>query len=38
MYIFEQLFTPKGLEYAIAILAVFVFIFFYLILSQERKF
>jgi predicted permease len=36
IYIFEQLFTSKGLEYAIAVLAMFVFIFFYYVLSTKR--
>lgn len=37
-YIFEQIFTPKGYEYAIAVLAMFVFIIFYLLLNQESKY
>jgi hypothetical protein len=37
MYIFEQLFTPKGYEYMIAVLAMFVFILFYFILSTKRQ-
>jgi len=36
IYIFEQLFTSKGLEYAVAVLAMFVFIFFYYVLSTRR--
>jgi hypothetical protein len=36
IYIFEQLFTSKGFEYAIAVLAMFVFILFYFILSTKR--
>jgi hypothetical protein len=38
MYIFEQLFSHHGYEYAIAVLAMFVFIWLYFILSQERKY
>jgi hypothetical protein len=38
MYIFEQLFSPHGYEYAIAVLAIFIFIVFYFILIGERKF
>jgi hypothetical protein len=38
MYIFEQLFSHHGYEYAIAVLAMFIFIVFYLILNEERKF
>jgi hypothetical protein len=37
-YIFEQLFSPHGYEYAIAVLAMFVFIIFYLILNKEIKY
>jgi len=37
MYIFEQLFSHHGYEYAIAVLAMFVFILFYFILISERK-
>jgi hypothetical protein len=37
MYIFEQLLTPKGYEYMIAVLAMFVFILFYFILSTKRQ-
>jgi hypothetical protein len=37
MYIFEQLFTAKGFEYMIAVLAMFVFILFYFILSTKRQ-
>lgn len=37
MYIFEQLLTPKGYEYTIAVLAMFVFILFYFILSTKRQ-
>jgi hypothetical protein len=36
LYIFEQLFSPKGYEYAIAVLAAFVFIFFYSVLITKR--
>ena len=36
IYIFEQLFTSKGFEYMIAVLAMFVFILFYYILSTQR--
>jgi hypothetical protein len=36
LYIFEQLFSPKGYEYAIAVLAMFVFIFFYAVLITKR--
>lgn len=36
LYIFEQLFSSKGLEYAIAVLTMFVFIFFYYILGTKR--
>jgi hypothetical protein len=36
IYIFEQLFSAKGIEYAIAVLAMFVFIVFYYILSTQR--
>jgi len=36
LYIFEQLFSPKGYEYMIAVLAMFVFIFFYYVLSTKR--
>jgi len=36
LYIFEQLFSPKGYEYTIAVLAMFVFIFFYYVLSTKR--
>jgi heme/copper-type cytochrome/quinol oxidase subunit 1 len=36
MYIFEQLFTAHGYEYAIAVLAMFIFILFYYILSTQR--
>lgn len=38
MYIFEQLFTPKGYEYTVAVLAMFIFILFFAILSGERKY
>lgn len=38
MYIFEQLFSHHGYEYAVAVLAMFIFIAFYFILSGERKF
>jgi hypothetical protein len=37
MYIFEQLFSQHGYEYAVAVLAMFVFILFYFILISERK-
>jgi hypothetical protein len=37
MYIFEQLFSHHGYEYAVAVLAMFVFILFYFILTSERK-
>jgi hypothetical protein len=37
MYIFEQLFSATGYQYAIAVLAMFIFILFYFILSTERK-
>ncbi len=37
MYIFEQLFSQHGYEYAVAVLAMFVFILFYFILTSERK-
>jgi len=37
MYIFEQLFSQHGYEYAIAVLAMFIFIVFYFILIGERK-
>jgi len=37
MYIFEQLFSHHGYEYAVAVLAMFVFILFYSILTSERK-
>ena len=37
MYIFEQLFSHHGYEYAVAVLAMFVFILFYAILTSERK-
>jgi hypothetical protein len=36
MYIFEQLFSQHGYEYVIAVLAMFVFILFYFILSAQR--
>jgi hypothetical protein len=36
MYIFEQLFSQHGYEYAIAVLAMFVFILFYFILTTQR--
>jgi len=36
MYIFEQLFTHTGYEYLVAVLAAFVFILFYYILSTPR--
>jgi hypothetical protein len=38
MYIFEQLFSQHGYEISVAVLAMFVFILFYFILSGERKF
>ncbi|MEW6586600.1 MAG: hypothetical protein AB1442_13465 [Nitrospirota bacterium] len=38
LYIFEQLFSHHGYEYLVAILAMFVFIAFYLILNEEKKF
>lgn len=38
MYIFEQLFSHHGYEYSVAVLAMFIFIVFYFILSGERKF
>ena len=38
LYIFEQLFSHHGYEYAIAVLAMFIFIFFYLILNKEVKY
>lgn len=38
LYIFEQLFTPKGYEYTVAVLAMFIFIIFYFILNQETKY
>jgi hypothetical protein len=38
MYIFEQLFSHHGYEYSVAVLAMFIFIIFYLILSQETKY
>lgn len=37
MYIFEQLFSQHGYEYAVAVLAMFVFILFYFILTTKRK-
>jgi hypothetical protein len=37
MHIFEQLFTAHGIEYAIAVLALFAFILFYFILTSDRK-
>jgi len=37
-YIWEQLFSAHGYEYAIAVLAMFVFIIFYLILNKEMKY
>ncbi len=38
MYIFDQIFnTVKGHEYIIAVLSLFIFIFFYRYLSRERK-
>jgi hypothetical protein len=37
MYIFEQLFSHHGYEYAVAVLAMFVFIAFYMIITSERK-
>ena len=36
IYIFEQLFSPKGYEYSIAVLAMFAFIFFYFVLNTRR--
>lgn len=38
MYIFEQLFSHHGYEYAVAVLAMFIFILIYFILSGERRF
>jgi hypothetical protein len=38
MPIFEQLFSHHGYEYAVAVLAMFIFIVFYLILSKETKY
>jgi len=38
MYIFEQLFSHHGYEYAVAVLAAFIFIVFYSILREERKY
>lgn len=38
MYIFEQIFnTVKGYEYLIAVLALFIFIFFYGYLDREKR-
>lgn len=37
-HIFDQIFTTKGYEYAVAVLAMFVFILIYFILSGERKY
>jgi hypothetical protein len=36
MYILEQLFTAKGYEYIIAVLAIFVFIAFYKFLNWDK--
>jgi hypothetical protein len=37
-YIFEQLFSQHGYEYAVAVLAMFVFIIIYFILNKEIKY
>lgn len=37
MYIIEQLFTAKGYEYIIAVLAIFVFILFYKFLITDKS-
>lgn len=37
-YAFEQLFSHHGYEYAVAVLAMFVFIAIYLILNKEVKY
>ncbi len=37
MYIFHQLFSVHGYEYAVAVLSLFIVIFFYYILFTERK-
>ena len=38
LYIFEQLFSNHGYVYAVAVLAMFIFIIFYLILNKETKY
>ena len=38
MPIFEQLFSHHGYEYSVAVLAMFIFIVFYLILNTEKKY
>jgi hypothetical protein len=38
LYIFEQLFSHHGYEYMIAVLAMFIFIAFYLIMNRETKY
>lgn len=38
MYIFEQLFSHHGYEISVAVLAMFIFIWIYYILSGERKY
>jgi len=38
MPIFEQLFSHHGYEYSVAVLAMFIFIAFYLILNTEKKY
>jgi len=38
LYIFEQLFSNHGYAYAVAVLAMFIFIIFFLILNKEIKY
>jgi hypothetical protein len=38
MYIIEQLFSAHGYEYMVAVLAMFVFILVYYLLSEEVRY
>lgn len=38
MYIIEQLFSHHGYEYMVAVLAMFVFILIYYLLSEEVRY